>query len=351
MAIMNSKQRQTNYELLRFLAIILISLMHGIRSAYGSPNLLNSISFVSVNALGNMGVTVFILISGYFSITLKASKLFKLWSIVLFYSLLIFVYNILINNPDPTYDFISKTFIKEIYKALTPITSGTWWFFTSYTILFMLSPLLNSATKNMSKEQFKYLIAVLLIFYSLSPTFLMHSLSNTPNGKCTENMILAYLIGRYLSIYGIPKTIKNHTSMMLGACLLLIFIINFFVFDPLFMAKDHNLFIILGAICIFSIFSDIKIAASKPSSIIGNLASFAFPIYLMNIFLIDILEFQYAELRSENTYLLFYLLVQTEIIIISILTEHIRRLIFDKPMALIGAIVDKKTEKITSSIK
>ncbi|MBR6606437.1 MAG: acyltransferase family protein [Prevotella sp.] len=77
-------QRQTNYELLRIIAILLISLMHGIRSAYGSPNILNSVSFVAINAIGNMGVTIFILISGYFGIRFRLSKLFTLWAIVLF---------------------------------------------------------------------------------------------------------------------------------------------------------------------------------------------------------------------------------------------------------------------------
>lgn len=331
-------KRQTNYELLRVIAILLISLMHGIRSAYGSPCTLNSISFVAINAIGNMGVTIFILISGFFGVKFRLSKLFQLWAIVLFYSLLIFVFNNIAEPPS-----FSKEFIKSLYTALTPITSGTWWFITSYTILFMLSPLLNKASEHITKHQFQYLIAVLLLFYSLSPTFLMHSLSDTPNGKCTENMILAYLIGRYMAIHGIPSFIKRYYTVILVCCITLIFFVNNYIFDPLFMAKDHNLFIIVGALCIFCIFGNVNIKSDITNNIISKAATFAFPIYILNIFLTDLLEYQYIDLRASYSFLPYYLMVQCEIIGISITTEYLRRLLCDKLISYIGKIIDSKT--------
>ena len=344
-----TQKRQTNYELLRILAILIISMMHGIRSAYGSSNDLNAISFVAINTIGNMGVTIFILISGYFGIKMRLSKLFKLWSIVLFYSLLIFLYNTFINQPIENFA-LNKELIKDAYRALTPITSNTWWFITSYTILFMLSPLLNKAVKSMSKFQMQYLLVILLIFFSISPTFLMHSLSNTPNGKCTENMILAYLIGRYIAIYGFPSSIKNKYIVILASCFCLIFSINYFVFDPLFMAKDHNLFIILGAVCVFTMFSNINITNTNISKSIAWLATFAFPIYILNIFLIDNLEFQYASLNTSSTYLAYYLVAQCEIIVISILAESVRRLLLDKPVSYIENIINRKTTFLSDKL-
>lgn len=343
-------KRQTNYELLRISSILIISFMHGIKSAYGSPCELNSILFVAINAIGNMGVTIFILISGYFSIKYRLSKLFQLWAIVLFYSVLIFLFNNYIYPGSVTPDFLSKDFIKALYTTLTPITSGTWWFITSYTVLFMLSPLLNKATKKMSKYQFKYLLLVLLLFYSISPTFLMHSLSDTPNGKCTENMILAYLLGRYIYYYGLPSTLMKNSGKILICCLTLIFIINYFIFDPLFMAKDHNLFIILGAICIFTIFKGITIKSDRVNRFICHAATFAFPIYILNMFLIDLLEYQYIELRTSYSYIPYYLMVQIEVIIISVFIEYIRRSVCDKPINFIGKMIDIKTELIINRL-
>lgn len=337
-------KRQTNFEILRIAAILLISLMHGIKSAYGSPCTLNSIAFVAVNAIGNMGVTVFILISGYFGVRFRFSKLFQLWAVVLTYSIVLFIFNTI---QAPPISLTDKEFIKNLFTALTPITSGTWWFITSYTILFTLSPLLNKATASISKEQFRYLLAVLLFFYSISPTFLMHSMSDTPNGKCTENMILAYLIGRYIAIYGIPDCFNRNSRIILALCLALIFSVNYFIFDPLFMAKDHNFFIIIGSISIFHIFSRISIKSNSANSIICHLASYAFPIYLLNMFLIDLLEYQYINLRTTNAYLAYYLITQCEVIAISISIEYVRRLLLNKPITTIEKLVDKKTSYIS----
>lgn len=346
----DKKQRLSNIELLRIFAILLISFMHGIKSAYGSSFELNSVTHIVVNAIGNMGVTIFILISGYFSINSKPSKLFRLWCVILFYSLLIFAYNSYITYNIISHEFSSKGFIKELYTALTPITSCTWWFFTSYTILFWLAPLFNKAVDYMSKQQFLYLLAVLLFFYSISPTFLMHSVSNTPNGKCTENMILAYFIGRYFSKYGIPQMLQRHYFHLFAVCFLTIFCVNYFVFDPLFMSKDHNLFIILGAICIFIYFKNITINHLKISNSICYLASFVFPIYLLNWSLIGVLEPLYCNNSDNISYLPRFLLTQLCIIVLSIIIETIRRLLFDRLIKRLETCINNKTEHIFNFI-
>lgn len=207
------KQRLSNYELLRIVAILLISLMHGISSAYGSHFAVNSIAHVSTNAVGNMGVTLFVLISGYFGIRLRASKAWQLWSTMFFYSLLLFAAQCYLHEvPSPQED--GKEFLKLLNVALTPATSNTWWFCTSYLIVLLLSPFLNKICDSISQRQFQYLLAVLLAVYSLSPTFLMHSLSGSPNGKCTENMILVYFLGRYIALYGIPEVIRRHAALL-----------------------------------------------------------------------------------------------------------------------------------------
>ena len=348
--ISNNKLRQPNIELLRLVAIILISFMHGIKCAYGSENQLNAISFVLVNAVGNMGVTVFILISGYFGIQSKVSKLFRLWGIILFYSLLLFFVSIYLSGQELPYIFYTKSFYKDLYTALTPITSGTWWFFTSYTILFMLAPLFNKAADCMTKRQFLYLIVVLLFFYSISPTFLMHSLSNTPNGKCTENMILAYFIGRYIAKYGIPDTIRHHAFSIWGGCLLLISFIDYFIFDPLFMAKDHNLFIIIGALCLFLYFHKSNIHHPNIDHVICYIATYVFPIYLLNWKLIEYLEPLYIGYSNENSFMYRFLLVQIGIITISIMIEWIRRILFDKSIHKIEKYINDKTTPVFNNI-
>jgi hypothetical protein len=336
----SSIKRFPNYELLRVFAFLTISLMHGARSAYG-----HSVGFVAINTIGNMGVTLFVLISGFFGIRLRASKIIWLWTTTLFYSLLLFAVQCYLTEIPCINNGNAKEFIKLLYTALTPITSNTWWFVTSYIIVMLLSPLFNKAADSMSKLQFQYLITILAIVYSLSPTFLMHSLSDVPNGKCTENMILAYFIGRYFAKMGIPRTIQCHATTILLVCVTVIFSINYFVFDPLFLAKDHSLFIILGAICIFYFFGNISIQSTTVGNIIRYMATYAFPFYLLNVFLISHLEFQYCSLSGWE-YCKGYLIVQAVILGISFLIEFARRLIMEHLIRKPSRYFDRKVEQL-----
>ena len=116
------------------------------------------------------------------------------------------------------------------------------------------------------------------------------------------------------------------------------------------MAKDHNLFIILGAVCVFTMFSNLNITNTSISKSIAWLATFAFPIYILNIFLIDNLEFQYASLNTSSTYLAYYLVAQCEIIAISILAESVRRLLLNKPISYIENIIERKTTYLSDKL-
>lgn len=317
--------RQANYELLRIVSIILISMMHGIRSAYGSSYLLNDIAHVIVTAIGNMGVTLFVLISGYFSIKLRPSKVLWLWSIVLFYSLFIFTFHCINGDILLLDERNIKPFIKELYWALTPFSTGTWWFISCYLILLLLSPLLNKASNKISRIQFIYLLFIMLCFYSLSPTFLLHSFTNEPCGKSIQNMILIYFVGRYIARFGIPKVLCDRSLLILCCCMTIIFVVNFFIFDPLFMSKDNNLLIIAGAICTFLLFGKLSITKDTNGKLIRYIASYALPIYLLNIFLIDLIEPYYIGFRESGLFLFYFILSQCAIIGVSFLIELIRR--------------------------
>lgn len=333
--------RLPNYELLRIFSILVISFMHGIRGCYG-----HSAVFVCVNIIGNMGVSLFVLISGYFGIRLRASKVLWLWVTMLFYSIFIFVIQYYLDEiPTLENGDDIKDFMKHLYVVLTPVTSNTWWFCTSYIILMLLSPLFNKASISMSKLQFQYLIAILLLIFSLSPTFLHHPLSGIMNGKCTENMILLYFIGRYFAKFGIPLTIRKFAVFFFIICVTLIFCVNFFLFDPLFMAKDNNFFIILGAICIFFYFGVLRVQSDTAANIIRYIASMVFPFYLMNVFLIDHFEHQYYNLNGFD-YFISFLITQAEILSITFAIESIRRFLMILLIKKPSHYFDKKVERL-----
>ena len=71
-------------------------------------------------------------------------------------------------------------------------------------------------------------------------------------------------------------------------------------------------------------------------------ASYAFPYYLLNVFLIDLLDFQLAGLANSLLFLPNFLLVQLEILGITIVIDLLRRLLTDK-------MVKKIADKLDSS--
>lgn len=154
-----STRRLSNIEFLRIVAIFMIVMMHGIGYAIHSPNEVNRIGVTAINSIGNMGVTIFMLISGFFGIYFKWSRLFQLWMIALFYSVMVFLA-----------DWYSTGLadLVGIIRVITPITSMTWWFLSWYVVIFCLSPFLNKASGALSKRQMQMLLGV-LIFFSYCP--------------------------------------------------------------------------------------------------------------------------------------------------------------------------------------
>ena len=123
------KQRQSNFEVLRIVAILLIVAMHAVGCVLTTTNEWNRLGLTAVNAIGNMGVSIFMLISGYFGIHFRWSKLLTLWLIALFYSFIATGADWLLG---------SEPGGAMLYDALTPVTSRRWWFLTCYFVIFCL---------------------------------------------------------------------------------------------------------------------------------------------------------------------------------------------------------------------
>lgn len=314
--------RQSNYELLRLFSIILIILMHGIRSAYISEYPINEFCFNIINTFGNMAVTVFMLISGFFGIQFRIHKLVHIWGTVLIYSMLTMgIGTILLSIYFPHFlpNYPRTSTLKFIYTVFTPIGSNTYWFITSYIIIYCLSPFVNKLIELLNQRQLEHFICVLMFFYILFPTFLLHSLSGSPNGKSTSNLLLVYIIGRYIALFGLPSVLKRHIFSIFITCILVIYVFDAYVFDKFFMCKDHNLFILISSICVFNYFGKFRFS----SKAINKLASYCLQLYVLDTFLFDKFEIQYIENINDALYIPKFLLAQTELIILSLLIAWI----------------------------
>lgn len=132
-----------------------------------------------------VGVNVFILISGFFTIHLT-------WKTFLSYYFLCVFYNAIV--------FLIDTFVLEAFsvKALIKVflvDKTVNWFFRAYFWLMLLSPLLNKALEHISVQEMRYVVVLLFFLNCISGFFFQEY---NKNGYNVYNFIFLYVLGAWI---------------------------------------------------------------------------------------------------------------------------------------------------------
>lgn len=271
----NIKTRESNLELLRIFAMVIIVFHHF--AVYGNFNF--DTTNVSINLLwhvfilmgGKIGVNIFVLISGYFLVKEKEIKLdfkhiLKFILQVFFYSVILYIlYTVITKEP--------FTFKKEVFF---PIIFKKWWFVTYYFILYLLHPFINKVLVTITKKEYKTLLLILVTTFSIIPTIINRDFP-------VDNIvwfITLYCIAGYIKLYGLPEKIKWHHYLIAVLGLIIInFLIVTFDINVYEAFKQHKLNTLLISISIFMLFKQIKI---KNNKLINQIASATFGVYLIH---------------------------------------------------------------------
>lgn len=161
---MGAKERSSNFELLRIILMLMIVSLHVLyfgAVAYLTPGALR-LAFL-LESLLVCAVDVYVLISGYFGVTgtFQRKKAAKLWGTVFFYSVLFSAVSWFAVGPlEP----------REIIQTLLPVLTGRWWFVSAYIPMYFLSGVYNKALTALSQKQYRGLLAVGFVIFSLWPT-------------------------------------------------------------------------------------------------------------------------------------------------------------------------------------
>lgn len=199
--------RDSNMELLRIVATLLILVVHANYFSQGSPqwecftqNTYYSIWMVLCQSLSIVCVNLFVLISGWFGIKPRLKGFFNFIFQCLFYSTAIYITALLCEFSDLT--------IKGIAQVLYATKLG--WFIKAYIGLYILSPVLNLFIEHSSKRVYEIVLIVFFIFQStygwLGNAYFFNE------GYSTHSFIGLYLLARYIRIYKprfsqLPKSI------------------------------------------------------------------------------------------------------------------------------------------------
>ncbi len=221
--------RQSNFELMRIISMLMIILWHILLHG----NVVNNCQsdairmvYLFLMLICIVHVNSFVLLTGYFQSEskFKMSKLLKNINMMWFYRVIIIIIFIALNLWHPTHI--------EILQHSFPLDLGLYWFMDTYVILYIISPFLNKLIDSINKRQFKYMIIVLLVILSILP-YLTGLKYYSNNGLTLSNFIMLYFIGAYIKRYPIENSyhFKNMSKNLFQLICIFIFlscgIINF----------------------------------------------------------------------------------------------------------------------------
>lgn len=279
-----NKGRNSNLELLRILSMYMIVFIHANmylgRFCSGVTNIFfNGL----VNGICNIGVTCFILISGYYGMQFKIKKLVKMECMMITYSLLetailYFIY------PE---QMTGAVLLEAVVKSLFPVITRKYWFYSCYVCLYLLSGFINRFVEGLSHKEFKKLLVILLVLFSVFPTVFYFEIM-LDNGKGLVSMVMIYLIGRY---------IRRHRDTVLPmgkavAVFIALWLINGFSHEmPLHfggiyhhLCKDNSITNIVMAIILFYIFKELKLQ----NRLVNKAAAGLFAVFALNNTLVTV---------------------------------------------------------------
>jgi len=340
------KQRNSSFELLRIFLMFLIIFSHfsGHSGAILNTNSLNlAISYI-LHIGGKIAVDCFIILSGFYLINSKFNfkKILKLYIQVLSYSVIIgLIFSVMGIEKFSWYDFFPIIY-----------SSGKYWFFAAYFLLYLFSPFLNQLINKISKAEYTKLLCTLFVFASVIPFFTNQILLSNDFLWFTY----LYLIGAFIKKYDIRIfDSKKKYFFALVILYLLIIVIDVILYKcgiiyiyniPHYISILNSPILLVGAILIFFFFKEMNI---KNNNAINFISSLVFGIYLFhdnylirNIIWSDIFKVRTYFFSSPMLYLYYALKCTIIIFFIGTIIELIRKKIFeDFFFKKITTIIDK----------
>ena len=290
------KERESNFEVLRVLAMLLIVTTHFLiwgttHCAVGPIDVsftngwgMNAFLFPFISSFSSIGVILFILISSYFvsqSTTLRFDRLFKTWSVTWFYSVVIGGAAFLMHQCSG----------KRLLMDLAPLGTDQYWFVTKYIALMCLAPVYSTVVKNISKRGMLITLAIL----SLLVVNITHGVpygntffSDSPNSVASFSLI--FFIAAYIRKYGEGEFLAKHCGWIFILCILLQgaggLIINYtHISSPAIYAGfsgGNNELSLVPATCLFIWFKNRKFKETFFVRALAQMAPYTFAVYLIH---------------------------------------------------------------------
>lgn len=275
-------KRQSNIELLRLIAMLLVLIVHA--NLMPTASELTDSPFTSfwkifIDELSCVCVNVFILISGWFGIKPTYKGLLNIIFQSIFCSLIVVSIALMLGfDGNYIYEYIKSFVIGENY-----------WFVSSYIVLYICAPILNAFIEHIERRSIIYFLIFFFIVQTYFDTIL--SIGGFGDGCSPLSFFGLYLLARFINRY--PTALLNghwHTDLLkyVGVSLISTLIIigallsksDWIIGNIQYrFLKYSNPLIIIAALYLMLAFTKIKI---KNSATIQYLSISCFSIYLLH---------------------------------------------------------------------
>ncbi|MDE6474182.1 MAG: acyltransferase family protein [Clostridia bacterium] len=291
----NKAARNVLFDLLRVMAMFFIVIHHiiiydmGFMDVQTGMDLSLKTSYMwsaLVDGFVIIGVNIFFLISGWFSIKLKPQKLFLLF-------IKVYVYWIIAVLLAMAFKLLSFESFWDGFKFCVSAI-GEYWFVLVYILLCLIAPALNALAKLIvDKKAVKYFIFISVFFFCVIGFVAdyIRPIMGTNSGYSVMWAAVPYLYGRILKLK-CNEMKKRKPAFWLGLYLLFT-IVNYSIVALLIWFEQgqyawhfygyNNPLVFLQSICFFMAFVSAKpVSSQKPSKFISLVAGHTFGVYLLH---------------------------------------------------------------------
>ena len=276
------KERLSNFELLRILAMLLVLLVHCNFFSLGHPTQEEAVNIpiptftrCVFESLCICCVNVFVLISGWFGINPSIKSLGNFWFQCVFFIVGIYVVMLIMGKEALSIYGIARCFLLVDKN----------WFIISYLLLYILSPVLNAFIKEASSRIYMVVLVAFFIFQFVYG-WPMIATPQFAYGYSTISFIGLYLLARYIRLYPC-KWVALHKNIYLSSFLVTILVHSIMIYAVIYLGLEKAILriiayncplVILLSVCLLLYFSKLHFA----SRWINRIAASCFAVYLLH---------------------------------------------------------------------
>lgn len=195
-----TKTRQSNMELLRITAMLFILMIHAAYRALPFPDStaiaadgISSFLQILSRSAFIMGVDLFVMLSGWFGIRPRLSRLTELLFQVLFFGVLCLLAVWLVTGSLPASPL-------QCALSLLMLNESSYWFIKCYLALYLFAPVLNAFVEHATKRQFTLVLCGLFGF-QFAFGWVFEATTWILAGYSLPFFMCLYLLARYLRIH------------------------------------------------------------------------------------------------------------------------------------------------------